>query len=52
MRWVPTNKLKWKLRDHDSLRKVLLDQLGLELVADRKQIEVLMVEPMKTESPK
>jgi uncharacterized protein (TIGR03435 family) len=51
-----TNKydidLKWKLRDPDSLGKALLDQLGLEMAANRKQTEMLVVEPRKTESPK
>lgn len=31
----------------DSLKKVLLDQLGLELVPDRKRIEMLVVEQAK-----
>jgi uncharacterized protein (TIGR03435 family) len=45
---------KWKVwpmtqtyENSDSLKKVLLDQLGLELVPGRKRIEMLVVEPAK-----
>jgi uncharacterized protein (TIGR03435 family) len=33
--------------DYDSLKKVLLEQLGLELVPARKRIEMLVVEQAK-----
>ncbi len=44
--------IQWKPLDHESLRKVLLDQLGLELVPSRERIEMLVVEQVKTGSKK
>jgi RNA polymerase sigma factor (sigma-70 family) len=40
-------RINWEPHDHDSLKKILLDQLGLELVATNIPIEMLVVEKVK-----
>ena len=42
--------IKWEAHDEDSLKKVLLDQLGLELVPTNMPIEMLIVVESKTPS--
>jgi hypothetical protein len=39
--------IKWEPHDEDSLKKVLLDQLGLELVPTNMPVEMLVVEKVK-----
>jgi hypothetical protein len=45
-------ELKWKERgeadpDHDAMKQVLFDQLGLELVPDHRPVEMLVMEKVK-----
>jgi len=42
--------IKWEAHDEDSLKKVLLDQLGLELVPTNMAVEMLVVVESKTPS--